>query len=520
MRARWLWRAQFGGSGEVNVREPAALELMRRPRPISLLGVPAELLATFARTYPEHLWTARKGPSRPDRWEELAPAFQAPVGELNLAALPLNLVPSFARRGWIKPLDAVLPPAQRARFAPAALRLSTLDDRIFAVPDDLTIFLFAVRLDVLRALRRPAPRTWRELELLWRELARNGKPFCAVDGKDLPGRMRLLLALLGANGANPANEPDAPGFRAAALETAAWMLRVQAAYSRHDPLAVDPNTLENLARGELACAFLDSGALAKLPVETARALKILPIPLGPSGHRPLGVFAGSGWVVPANAPAPDLAFEMLACLQAPELCVRLECSGGWNFLAQQALWKDARVLARYPYYRDARLLLNTPQPMEPARLDRARWATAAETLQLCRTEGASAEAWWDRLAVRRLQIARAEVRHQLLRRALEYIAAHPEHATGVRRVAAAVNRHHDYLNQLFRKHLGQSCGEYLRQRRMERARELLVDPTLAVKEVAAAIGMRNLASFSRAFRACWGCSPTVYRSRVAEPSAG
>lgn len=507
----------------MNVREPAAPrgpELKRRSRPVSLLGVPDELLAVFARAYPEHNWSMRKGPSRPDRWEELAPDFLAPVGELNLAALPMNLVPSFARRGWIRPVDAVLPPALRARFAPAALRLAAVDGRLFAVPDDITVFLFAVRQDVLRTLRCPAPRTWRDLEALWRTLARGGKPFCAADGKDLPGRTRLLLALLGSNGVDPASELDAPGFRAAALETAAWMLRMQAGHPRHDPLVVDPHALDRLVSGELACAFLDSGALAKLPAAAARELKILPLPSGPSGQRSWGVFSGSGWVVPANAPAPDLAFEMLAYLQDLQLCIRRECSGGWSFPAQQALWKDACILARYPYYRDARALLNAPQPMEPVRLDRGRWTAAAEALEACRAEGSPAETWWDRLGVRRLESARVEVRHQLLRRALEYIAAHPEEANGVRRVALAVNRHHDYLNQLFRKHLGQSCGEYLRQRRMERARDLLADPTLAVKEVAASVGMRNLASFSRAFRACWGCSPTVYRGRVAEPSGG
>ncbi|EHF02494.1 MULTISPECIES: helix-turn-helix transcriptional regulator [Olsenella] len=69
------------------------------------------------------------------------------------------------------------------------------------------------------------------------------------------------------------------------------------------------------------------------------------------------------------------------------------------------------------------------------------------------------------------------------------------------------------LKQSFRETFGSPVYSWYRRQRMRRAAELLGDGRLGVSEVAAAVGYSNPSKFSRAFSACMGCSPSVWRAR-------
>jgi len=85
-------------------------------------------------------------------------------------------------------------------------------------------------------------------------------------------------------------------------------------------------------------------------------------------------------------------------------------------------------------------------------------------------------------------------------------------------VEALANAMHVDRTQLFRRCkelLGMSPSDYLRERRLRRARELLLAQVGSVSEIAFAVGFENLSSFTRAFRHRFGVPP----SRVAEAAA-
>jgi len=67
---------------------------------------------------------------------------------------------------------------------------------------------------------------------------------------------------------------------------------------------------------------------------------------------------------------------------------------------------------------------------------------------------------------------------------------------------------------VFSQRAGFRLSEYVDQRRMERAAELLGDPRRRVSEVAYAVGFRDPNYFAKAFRRHFDCSPSVYRSRL------
>ncbi|UHA72808.1 helix-turn-helix domain-containing protein [Paenibacillus sp. 481] len=71
----------------------------------------------------------------------------------------------------------------------------------------------------------------------------------------------------------------------------------------------------------------------------------------------------------------------------------------------------------------------------------------------------------------------------------------------------------NYLGHLFKEETGKSFSEMLIQMRMEKARELLKDPSLKIYEVADQVGYRYLPYFSRQFKETYGMSPMDYRKK-------
>jgi AraC family transcriptional regulator len=68
-----------------------------------------------------------------------------------------------------------------------------------------------------------------------------------------------------------------------------------------------------------------------------------------------------------------------------------------------------------------------------------------------------------------------------------------------------------YVARAFRRHFGCSIGEYLRRRRVERAREALVLSDAPLSRVALEAGFFDQSHFSRVFRRHLGLTPAAYR---------
>lgn len=69
------------------------------------------------------------------------------------------------------------------------------------------------------------------------------------------------------------------------------------------------------------------------------------------------------------------------------------------------------------------------------------------------------------------------------------------------------------LSHLFKGHTGHAPARYLKQFRMERARELLETSFLSVKEICAQVGMGDVSHFVRDFEMIYGLSPSRYRMK-------
>ena len=103
----------------------------------------------------------------------------------------------------------------------------------------------------------------------------------------------------------------------------------------------------------------------------------------------------------------------------------------------------------------------------------------------------------------------------LVGRAEAWIGHHYQDAISTREVAAALGHNPDYLGRVFRRCTGRTVVEAITQRRLNEARQRLIDSATDVAGIARAAGFNDLTHFRRVFRRQWGCSPGDFRAQHA-----
>lgn len=81
-------------------------------------------------------------------------------------------------------------------------------------------------------------------------------------------------------------------------------------------------------------------------------------------------------------------------------------------------------------------------------------------------------------------------------------------------VAKAVNTSTFYFCKMFKKATGINFTEYVSRVRIEKSKNLLLNPNLRVSEIAYEIGFQSLTHFNRVFKKIVGQSPTEFRSQL------
>ena len=106
----------------------------------------------------------------------------------------------------------------------------------------------------------------------------------------------------------------------------------------------------------------------------------------------------------------------------------------------------------------------------------------------------------------------------MLKRALRYIDQnYTDENLSLNSVAKAANISPNYFSGVFSQEMGQTFVEYLTEKRMERAKELLRYSGKRSSEVAYEVGYRDPRYFSFLFKKMQGCTPSSYRAGNGEP---
>ncbi len=101
-----------------------------------------------------------------------------------------------------------------------------------------------------------------------------------------------------------------------------------------------------------------------------------------------------------------------------------------------------------------------------------------------------------------------------LDRAVSYIEDHYPYNITVQDIADAVRIDRTYLYKLFKARLNISPNQYLNDRRLTRAKELILHTSMTVSEIALSVGFYDLSHFNRVFTAKLGITPGQYRKSI------
>lgn len=107
-----------------------------------------------------------------------------------------------------------------------------------------------------------------------------------------------------------------------------------------------------------------------------------------------------------------------------------------------------------------------------------------------------------------------EVEPESVQLARAYIAEHRVEQLSLGRVARAVNLSATYFSELFKKSTGMNFVEYVAKVRVEKAKDLLQNPGLAITQIALEVGFQSLSQFNRSFKKSTGQSPRAYRHQL------
>jgi len=95
-----------------------------------------------------------------------------------------------------------------------------------------------------------------------------------------------------------------------------------------------------------------------------------------------------------------------------------------------------------------------------------------------------------------------------------YIRDHSDDSMSLAAVAQVVNMSATYFSEKFKEMTGINFIEYVARTRVEKARNLLLNPNRRVSEVAFEVGFQSLSQFNRAFKKVAGVSPREYRAKL------
>lgn len=124
------------------------------------------------------------------------------------------------------------------------------------------------------------------------------------------------------------------------------------------------------------------------------------------------------------------------------------------------------------------------------------------------------------LVSNQLLVVRANAEPPAVTKARKFIAEHQADEISLGDVAHAVNTSTFYFCKMFKKATGLNFTDYLSRVRIEKAKNLLLNPNLRVSEIAFASGFQSLTHFNRVFRKLCGISPTGYRLKLPDAGGG
>ncbi|MDY3928477.1 MAG: helix-turn-helix domain-containing protein [Clostridia bacterium] len=94
-----------------------------------------------------------------------------------------------------------------------------------------------------------------------------------------------------------------------------------------------------------------------------------------------------------------------------------------------------------------------------------------------------------------------------------YVCHHLDGDLTINTVASIVHYTPAYASKVFKEVTGENFSDYVRKKRMDKARQMLCETELDLNRISLSVGYENVRSFLRAFKSCEGMTPSEYRKK-------
>jgi len=116
--------------------------------------------------------------------------------------------------------------------------------------------------------------------------------------------------------------------------------------------------------------------------------------------------------------------------------------------------------------------------------------------------------------LQRIREMREEQTSTVIDRAKQYIRQHFTEELSLEEAAESVHLNPFYFSKVFKQHVGETFIDYLTGLRIDRAKQLIEEEGLSLKEVSYQVGYKDPNYFSRVFKKVTGVAPSEYRSQL------
>ncbi len=441
-----------------------------------------------------------------------------------------GVVRHLAEKGLLMALENVFP-EHSALFIDKALKQATFFGHLFAVPQHVSVRVLYYRVDLLRKHGLSPPHTWDEVESQTSYVLRHERDpeLSGLTFEYRPSvRLGLLLDHVWASGEDLyAGDVGGFSFNQARVVEALKRLRRFVDETQHTRLSVTPSehwdSLQRFFNGKSLFLHHWSDGLRLIHERGQDAHKRFgwcPLPTTGRGVQGHALAAGVSYVVPKNTRQPGAERLAIRRLADPEFLARMEPQFGWPFPASALLYDDARVLEAHPFYAEAHELLLHSRLLEEAPYlagDPFEWTRVAgealgRAFRALRTDALEPEQIAHELNEGLTRLVPKPAYSGLSARAADLIERELHQPLTGEILAQRLGVSRPHLAATFRRATGHTLHDYLTDRRIGRARELLHHSELNVGEIAARLGYKTIHHFSRVFKEETGQSPRQFRN--------
>lgn len=105
-------------------------------------------------------------------------------------------------------------------------------------------------------------------------------------------------------------------------------------------------------------------------------------------------------------------------------------------------------------------------------------------------------------------------KRKVIERAVEYINKHYSEPITLNIISEKFFMNASYFCKVFKEEMGESFTKYLINLRIQKAKELMNDPTIRIYEIAAMVGYEDVQYFTKIFKSIQGVTPMQYREKI------